>query len=192
MEQGVWHIDGIGAASGQSARRCSLVLLLLLLLSAPSPPQRWGLPRLTRTRKENRRKDIKLFNQNIDILKAAAHMQPEVPVQLYKPLPQWQIDRMRQRLEAAQEEINIRAAGPIVADQLLRQRTRPQQQQQQRQLAGPPVDPQLQQRLNQQEVTRIKQQQARRFMREQQQLQSQPSAQEQQSPPDSQKQQQQQ
>jgi hypothetical protein len=135
---------------------------------------------LTRTRKENRRKDIKLFNQNIDILKAAAHMQPQVPVQLYKPLPQWQIDRMRQRLESAQEELNIRAAGPIVSQQLLRQRTRPQQQQQ-RQLAGPPVDPQLQQRLNQQEVTRIKQQQARRFMREQQQSQqSQQSTQQQQ------------
>lgn len=64
--------------------------------------QRWGLPRLTRTRKENRRKDIKLFNQNIDILKAAAHMQPEVSVQLSRPLPQWQVDRMRRRLESAQ------------------------------------------------------------------------------------------
>lgn len=187
MEQGVW-----GTLMGLRPRAAISTPLLKTCAAAAAAfphPQRWGLPRLTRTRKENRRKDIKLFNQNIDILKAAAHMQPEVPVQLYKPLPQWQMDRMRQRLEAAQEEINIRAAGPIVANQLLRQRTRPQQQ---RQLAGPPVDPQLQQRLNQQEVTRIKQQQARRFMREQQQLQSQLSTQEQQSPPDSQQQQQQQ
>jgi hypothetical protein len=75
---------------------CNPVLMALVLL------QRWGLPRLTRTRKENRKKDIKLFNQNIDILKAAAHMQPEVPVQLARPLPQWQVDRMRRRLESAQ------------------------------------------------------------------------------------------
>lgn len=102
-------------------------------------------------------------------------------MQLCKHLPQWQTDRMRRKLEAAQEQINIQAAGPYVAQQLLllQQRYhRPRQH-----LTGPPVDPQLQQRLNQQEVTRIKQQQARRFLREQQggKQQQQPAGQQQQS-----------
>lgn len=136
--------------------------------------KRWGLPRLTPTRKENRKKDLNIFNQNINVLKSAAHLEPEVPVRLSRPLPQWQAARMRRRLENAQEEINIRAAGPAVAQRLLQQQQWKQQPAQQ-ELAGPPVDPQLQQRLNQQEVTRIKQQQLRRFMQEQRQQQKQAS-----------------
>lgn len=102
-------------------------------------------------------------------------------MQLSKPLPQWQTDRMRRKLEAAQEQINVQAAGPYVAQQLLRLQQRYHRPRQH--LTGPPVDPQLQQRLNQQEVTRIKQQQARRFLREQQEgkQQQQPSSQQQQS-----------
>lgn len=132
--------------------------------------QRWGLPHLSRTRKENRKQDIRLFNQNLDVLKAAQHLQPAEPVRLTKPLPQWQVDVMRQRLQAAQQELNLRAAGVTAGAgaaalaQQRQRRVRPP-----RELAGPPVDPQLQQQHNQREVTRIRQEQIKRYQQQQQQ-----------------------
>jgi hypothetical protein len=107
------------------------------------------------------------------VLKAAAHLQPDVPVRLAQPLPQWQTDLMRRRLEVAQQQLNIQAmrGGSQQQQQSLLPRRAP------RQLAGPPVDPQAQQIAHQREVTRIKQQQMRRFQQQQQQQQQQqPSA----------------
>lgn len=112
--------------------------------------KRWGLPKLTRTRKENRKKDIRLFNQNIDILKAAEHLQPEVPVRLAQPLPGWQREQMKKRLEQAQMLINTRGTLlPAAAAEAMMQRRlqQPAQQREQQQLRSlePPSDPQQQQ-----------------------------------------------
>ena len=128
---------------------------------------------MTRTRKENRRKDIALFNQNLDVLKAAAYWQPEVPVRLEKPLPQWQVDVMRRRLEVAQQELNLAAAG--LSHHQQQQQSLPWRQaaRRPRQLAGPPVDPQAQQLANQREVTRIRQLQMAALRRQQRQQQTQ-------------------
>jgi hypothetical protein len=68
----------------------------------------WGLPRLTRTRKANRRKNLALFNKNISLLKAAAAAEPPVPVRLDRPLPQWQQREMARRLVQAQRLLNWR------------------------------------------------------------------------------------
>jgi hypothetical protein len=68
----------------------------------------WGLPRLTRTRKANRRKSIALFNKNISLLKAAAAAEPAVPVRLERPLPPWQRRQMARHLEKAARLINWR------------------------------------------------------------------------------------
>lgn len=68
----------------------------------------WGLIRLTPTRKENRRKIVALFNKNISVLKAAAAAEPEVPVRLFKPLPFWQRQLMKKKLDTAQQALNWR------------------------------------------------------------------------------------
>jgi hypothetical protein len=112
--------------------------------------KRWGLPKLTRTRKENRKKDIRLFNQNIEILKAAEYLQPEVPVRLAQPLPGWQREQMKKRLEQAQVLLNSRgtllpaAAAEAMMQQWLQKSEQQQQQRHQRSLE-PPSDPQQQQ-----------------------------------------------
>jgi hypothetical protein len=72
----------------------------------------WGLPRISRTRKANRKKDIKIFQQNLSVLKAAAQLQPETPVRLYKPLPQWQREIMKRKMEEARRVMNWR--GPML------------------------------------------------------------------------------
>jgi hypothetical protein len=116
--------------------------------------KRWGLPRLTQTRKENRKKDIKLFNQNLDILKAAQHLQPEVPVRLLKPLPDWQRVQMKNKLEKAQRLLNLRghALPRADLDKLM-------QQQIKKPLPQPPQDPQkLQHHLQQRIRPRIRHQ----------------------------------
>lgn len=120
--------------------------------------KRWGLPKLSRTRKENRKKDIQIYNQNIDILKAAEHLQPEVPVRLMQPLPGWQREVMRKRLELAQRLLNARGSLiPAAAAEQLMQRRAPRHQQEQS--LEPPSDPQQQQHhLSRQIRTRTRQQ----------------------------------
>lgn len=68
----------------------------------------WGRPRLTRTQKANRRKDQQLFQQNIQVLKAAEALQPEVPVRLFKPLPLWQQALMKRKLAEVRAIMNAR------------------------------------------------------------------------------------
>jgi hypothetical protein len=68
----------------------------------------WGLPRLTRTRKANRRKNLALFNKNISVLKAAAAQEPAEAVRLNAPLPQWQRRYMLKQLDRAQQLLNWR------------------------------------------------------------------------------------
>lgn len=110
--------------------------------------KRWGLPRLSQTRKENRKKDIKIFNQNIEILKAAQHLQPDVPVRLAQPLPQWQQDMLKTKLDRAQRLLNLRGSllPPAAANTLMNQR---QPSKQQLQSLQPPQDPQQQQHWQQ-------------------------------------------
>jgi hypothetical protein len=82
----------------------------------------WGLPRLTRTRKANRRKNLALFNKNVSVLKAAAAREPADPVRLDTPLPQWQRREMARHIERARRLLNWRgtllppAAAAAVAD----------------------------------------------------------------------------
>lgn len=66
----------------------------------------WGLPRLTRTRKANRRKNMQLFNKNISVLKAAEALEPAQPVRLNGPLPHWQRKYMAKHLAKAQQLLN--------------------------------------------------------------------------------------
>ena len=66
----------------------------------------WGLPRLTRTRKANRRKNMALFNKNISILKAAAAAEPQQPIRLNTPLPEWQRRHMARQLARARRALN--------------------------------------------------------------------------------------
>lgn len=66
----------------------------------------WGLPRLTRTRKANRRKNLALFNKNISVLRAAAAAEPEEPIRLNSPLPMWQQRQMAKHLQKAQKLLN--------------------------------------------------------------------------------------
>jgi hypothetical protein len=74
----------------------------------------WGLPRLSRTRRANRRKNLALFNKNISVLRAAAAAEPEVPVRLNTPLPQWQKRHMARQLENAQRLLNWRGAADLL------------------------------------------------------------------------------
>eukprot|EP00879_Flechtneria_rotunda_P024846 GHRR01026365.1.p1 GENE.GHRR01026365.1~~GHRR01026365.1.p1 ORF type:complete len:143 (+),score=31.43 GHRR01026365.1:713-1141(+) len=122
--------------------------------------KRWGLPKLSRTRKENRKKDIKIYNQNMEILKAAGALQPQLPVRLWKPLPDWQVERMKLRLEQAQRLLNMiggsmsfeRAEG-LMQHQLQRRRTQHQR------MVLPPQDPQqLQHHYKQQRTQQQKRQ----------------------------------
>lgn len=120
--------------------------------------KRWGLPRLTRTRKENRKKEVAIFNQNIDVLKAAEHLQPDVPVRLARPLPQWQQALMKAKLTKAQRLLNLRGSlmAPAVAKQLMEQRHPSAQQ---RQILEPPQDPQQQQHwLHRRQKNRVRHQ----------------------------------
>jgi len=89
----------------------------------------WGLPRLSKTRKANRRKNLKLFNKNVSVLKAAAAQEPADPVRLNTPLPLWQRQQMAKHLEKAQQLLNWRgnllppaaaAAAAAAKDPLLR------------------------------------------------------------------------
>ncbi|KAI8462634.1 MAG: hypothetical protein J3K34DRAFT_475954 [Monoraphidium minutum] len=70
----------------------------------------WGLPRLSATRKANRRKNLALFNKNISVLKAAAAAEPAEPFRLDAPLPQWQRQQMAAHLRRAQQLINWRGS----------------------------------------------------------------------------------
>eukprot|EP00878_Enallax_costatus_P010146 GHUV01010591.1.p2 GENE.GHUV01010591.1~~GHUV01010591.1.p2 ORF type:complete len:140 (+),score=46.22 GHUV01010591.1:957-1376(+) len=112
--------------------------------------KRWGLPRLTQTRKENRRKEIRVFNQNIEILKAAAYLQPEVPVRIAQPLPDWQQQLMKARLDKSQHLLNARGSllPPAAAAAMMKQRPPSRQQQQSMQ----PQDPQQQQHWQQRRI----------------------------------------
>lgn len=120
--------------------------------------KRWGLPRLTRTRKENRKKEIDIFNRNIDVLKAAEYLQPDIPVRLAQPLPQWQQTLMKAKLNKAQQLLNLRGSlmSPAVARQLMHQRHPSAQQQQ---ILDPPRDPQQQQHwLHRRQKTKVRHQ----------------------------------
>lgn len=68
----------------------------------------WGLPRLSRTRKANRRKNLALFNRNVGILKAASAAEPLEPVRINTPLPDWQRRHMARHLARAQRAANWR------------------------------------------------------------------------------------
>ena len=70
----------------------------------------WGLPRLSATRKANRRKNLALFNKNVSVLKAAAALEPPEPVRLDRPLPQWQQRQMAKHLGRAQQVLNWRGS----------------------------------------------------------------------------------
>lgn len=82
----------------------------------------WGLPRLSRYQRRNRRIDIKIFNSNLSILKRAAACQPEVPVRLHTPLPDWQLKRLKRFLNKAQQMMNWQASLlPPAAQQAVKQ-----------------------------------------------------------------------
>ena len=68
----------------------------------------WGLPRLSKTRKANRRKNLALFQRNVSVLKAAAALEPADPVRLPSPLPAWQRREMTKHLARAQRLLNWR------------------------------------------------------------------------------------
>lgn len=70
--------------------------------------KRWGLPKLTKGQKENRRKQQALIRDNRSILRMAARLQPEQPVVLERALPPWQLQRMRSKLEAPLEQVGAR------------------------------------------------------------------------------------
>ncbi len=68
-----------------------------------------------------RREALKTFQKNSSILKAAAAAEPEVPVKLYKPLPDWQRQLMARRLEGSKKLLNWKygsgALLPLAAQQ---------------------------------------------------------------------------
>jgi hypothetical protein len=70
----------------------------------------WGLPRLSATRKANRRKNLALFNRNVSVLKAAAALEPSPPVRLDRPLPDWQRRQMARHVERARQLLNWRGS----------------------------------------------------------------------------------
>lgn len=70
----------------------------------------WGLPRLSKTRKANRRKNVALFRRNVSVLKAAEALEPAEPVRLPSPLPAWQRREMAKHLERAQRILNWRSS----------------------------------------------------------------------------------
>jgi hypothetical protein len=98
--------------------------------------KRWGLPRLTRTRKENRRTDVRIYNNNMNVLKAAEALQPEIPVRLLQPLPDWQCKRMATRLALARRLLNLQGTllSREAAEEQMRRAVTPQR-------PGPGVDP---------------------------------------------------
>lgn len=66
----------------------------------------WGLKKLSRCQKRNRREDRRLIHRNLSVVKMASSLQPETPVQIYRPLADWQIKRMKTRLEEVRKQMN--------------------------------------------------------------------------------------
>lgn len=69
----------------------------------------WGMLRMSRTRKANRAKNMRIFNRNMSILKAAEHLEPPTPFKLYQPLPEWKRARMVKQVQQTQQLINWRS-----------------------------------------------------------------------------------